>query len=95
LQDLDPLPLPTTCPFVHEDPVEFNEQAIQADYNPHRIVYNAQGGEELAYRCMWRESESERKRERASKRGDRENITRIALSTTRGVASSTRVPTGA
>ena len=79
---------------MHEDPVEFNEQAIQADYNPHRIVYNAQGGEELAYRCMWRESESERKRESEQER-DSENITCIALSTTRGVASSTSVPTGA
>lgn len=49
-EELDPLPLPTTCESVHADPAKYREQAIQADYNPHRIVYNAKGGEELAYR---------------------------------------------
>ena len=35
-----------------ENPVKYMDQAVEADYNPNRVVLNAKGGEELAYRSV-------------------------------------------
>ena len=48
--DLDPLPLPTTCDSINASPITDMDQAIEGDYNRDRVVCNAKGGEELAYR---------------------------------------------
>ena len=37
---------------VDENPFKYMDQAVEADYNPNRIVLNAKGGEELAYRSV-------------------------------------------
>jgi len=42
--------LPSSCASIMNDPITYFEQCVQADYNPHRIIYNAKGGEDVAYK---------------------------------------------
>lgn len=41
-----------SCPTVNENPVKYMDQAVESDYNPNRVIFNAKDGEELAYRSF-------------------------------------------